>query len=387
MFKIPNSIISIYIIIFEIIFLCLYCSAIDAAQRDSYISIPMRGNALDLHFSNFTASEMKVAPSFYSNDSDTPDVSLRNVIFIPNTGDRKQPEELPLTFTLPPAKLYKDKNYILKGQSLVQGLIIYNNIASYTANKLYNNGYNRNEGYTTYSSFMWSQGVRAPDDGSNVFKNAMDEIDNLKYSLSMNINKDLNISLDLCFKTKSNLITENKSPDIPPELNRLRNINVIAGEIAAFTKIAGGILHMATNPPAGILVTISGVFNEVQALSLYMINTYVGENIVSQSVKSDSWLSTPFNIQVKPENFYITDSEGNVLDIADCHRHNGELLFYLGNNIKPQYIKVEITPSLKGDLFVNFVSSSLLRGENTTKAFINNSEFKAETITNTKNQK
>ena len=354
-------------------------SEITKFSNDGFLNVPLRGNAVDIHFTNLTASKLSVNAFYFDNKAKVPELSKRNILFIPNNGDISITPELPLSFSLAPAVLYKSKHFVLKGQSFIQGIVIYNNLSSYQDKILYNGGYNRDEQFATYSAFMWSHGIRAPDDGTGVFKNAMNEINNLKYKLRMRINKDLQISLDLNFKTVSNLKTEDKSLKIPEELKRLRNINVAAAEIAAFTKMAGGIVNILTNPPAGILITISGAFNEVQALTLYMINTYVGEHLINQTVKGESWLSSPFNILVKPEKFYIKNSEGKVLDIADYNIQNSKVIFYLGNNIKPQFIEVQLSASDKGDLFINFISSSLIKNNNPNN-FSNTNEFNIKNI-------
>ncbi|HJO92102.1 MAG TPA: hypothetical protein QF753_01770 [Victivallales bacterium] len=341
---------------------------------EGFSKVPLRGNSLDIHFTNLTNATVKVEPFYYDNSKKVPDVGVRNLLFIPNSGKGiYKKNNMPIAFELDSAKIYSaNKKYRLAAKKFIQGILVYNNTLSYRT-KLKNYSYNNFSHFATYSSFMWSNGVETNDKGLYAFSNAMSEIDNLKYKFDITLADKRHLTFDLVFSTQSHLDTTTTSTAYSPYRLKLLNIADAFDQVAALTDLAGGILAIPLNPGGGALQVVSGSAWEVQALFQTAADNYVSYK-TSQSDVGYSWLSSPFDILVYPKNYYLRSKNNTILAIPEFNEQKGNILCFLGNNSRPETIIIQFRSSSKGDLYINIISGTVLR-TNSIEALEKTKEF------------
>lgn len=317
-----------------------------------YLRLPMRGNAFDIHFINVTESEVS-AKSFYFDGKNVPQENLRNLIFVPN--QRKNDiYGLPPDIRLRPLQRYEvdGKKGVIARKS-IQGVVVYNNPLSYDEYI-----YNPKANFTTYSSFMWTNGTRTQADGINSYKNAMSEIDNFFYDVEIPIKgAGETLFFRLKMKAVSNLDIKLKehaaAPGIVADFNN----------IAAILTIVGGILNIPSNPAAGIVGTLSGVAWTISG-TLWMMNDDFNYTLISLYNKGLSWLSSPFDIIVYPEDYKVENSKGETIAIPEFDRERCSLTYFLGTHSNPQSVIVQMSGTEKGDLYVYIISKNLIKKSN-----------------------
>jgi hypothetical protein len=353
------------IVLVNIFFLFNISLSIMADTADETLSkVPLRGNSLDIHFTNLTNATIKVKPYYFDNTEKVPNVTDRNLLFIPNSGKSIYKEEnMPIAFKLDSAKIYKANNkYRLAAKKFIQGILVYNNTNSYQTD-MDNYGFNEFGNFATYSSFMWSNGIQTNDKGLYSFSNAMNEINNFKYKFDIVLPDKKHLTFDLVFSTQSNLDTATTSTAYTPYRLKLLNIADVADQVAALTDLAGGIVTVPLAPASGVLQIISGSAWEVQALAQTAADNYVSYK-TTQNEAGYSWLSSPFDIFVYPENYYLKDKDNKILAVPEFDEQRGNILCFLGNNSKPETIMIQLRSSSKGDLYINIISGTVLRTNN-----------------------
>ena len=327
----------------------LYGSSQTCTPKFGFIRLPLRGNAFDIHFINISGSPVSARPNFYTSTS-IPSETQRNILFIPNTRINNI-SGLPPEIKLKPIQRYNldGKNGIIARKS-IQGIVIYNNPVSYKKYVC-----SPEADFTTYSSFMWTNGTRAQKDGVNSFRKAMDDINNLSYSIEVPIDNGNEVmSFDLKLKALSNLNTTIKEKAAAPGI--IADFN----NIAAILTIVGGILNIPTNPAAGIIGTLSGVAWTISG-TLWQMNDDYNYTLISLYNKGLSWLSSPFDILVYPENYTVKDKTGKTIAIPEFDRERCSLTYFRGTNSNPQSIIVQLSSTIKGDLYVYVISKAHIK--------------------------
>jgi hypothetical protein len=316
--------------------------------------VSIRGNSLDIHFVNLTGFKIKITPNFFKNSSDLPKSKDRNLLFIPNLGKNKNcRDDMPIPFSLDPMAIYTENGisrFIAK--KFIQGILIYNNPASY-----YNDDreliYNSNSRVATYSSYMWTNGVRTRNDGNYAFANAIDELNNFYYSIMLPIDNQKFLTCNIKFAALSNLssvsITNASTTGYIQDFNN----------IAAILTIVAGILNIPTNAPAGVVTLLSGVAWTISGTG-WMIESTYSKTKYKLYNNGSSWLSSPFDVYVFPENFYIRDKNNRKLSVAEYDETRCRLNYFLGTKFKPESIFIQIASSPKGDLYIYLISKTVL---------------------------
>ncbi|MCP4180048.1 MAG: hypothetical protein GY756_19980 [bacterium] len=341
---------------------------------EGFSRIPLRGNSLDIHFTNLTNATVKVKPYYFANSKKVPHVNNRNLLFIPNSGKAiYKNDNMPIAFELDSAKIYNsNKKFRLAAKKFIQGILVNNNTLSYQTG-LKNYGFNEFGSFATYSSFMWSNGVETNDRGLYSFSNAMNEINNFKYEFDITLPDKRHLTFDLVFSTQSHLDTTITSTAYTPYRLKLLNIADAFDQVAALTDLAGGILAIPVSPGSGVLQIVSGAAWEVQALFQTAADNYVSYN-TSQSAVGYSWLSSPFDVLVYPKNYYLKSKNNTILALPEFNEQKGNILCFLGNNSKPETIVIQLRSSSKGDLYINIISGTVLRTNNIDD-LVNTKEF------------
>jgi hypothetical protein len=335
--------------------------------------VPMRGNSLDVHFVNLTGSKVEITPYFFKNNKKLPVSENRNLLFIPNLGKKKSGKaDMPIPFSLEPMTIFTAKDQSrLVAKKFIQGMLVYNNPASYYE-KDKEEIYNTKAGLSTYSSYMWTNGVRTRNDGLYAFSKAIDEINNFHYGIKIPVDGDRTISCDLKFAALSNLssvkITDSSTTGYIQDWNN----------IAAILTIVGGILAIPTNPPAGIVGMLSGVAWTISGTGWMIESTYSKSKYNLFNVGS-SWLSSPFDIYVYPKHCFIKDKENKNISEAEYDQARYRLNYFLGTNSKPETISIQIASSEKGDLYIYFISKTIINKKN-VKELLSTNEFQKRNL-------
>ena len=335
------------------------------------LRIPLRGNSLDVHFVNLTASEVELTPFFYKGTKKLQKSKERNILFIPNLGKKEvEQEDMPVPFTLKPMTIYTaNKNSRLVANKFIQGLLVYNNPGTYYENK--EEIYNQQADIAAYSSYMWTNGLRTRNDGLYAFSKAIDDINNLYYGIKITAN-DKTITCNLKFTAMTNLssdsITDSNTTGYIQDWNN----------IAAILTIVGGILSIPTNPPAGIVGMLSGVAWTISGTGWMIDSTYSNTTYNLYNLGS-SWLSSPFDIYAYPEDYYIQDEEKNIISEAEYDESRCRLNYFLGTNAQPEAISIQIASSSKGDLYIYFISKTIVNKGN-IQELLKTNEFNVQNL-------
>ncbi|HBM16745.1 MAG TPA: hypothetical protein DD381_10445 [Lentisphaeria bacterium] len=353
-------------LIFNLFFIVIFSGIASVSfgneASNEFLIVPLRGNTLDIHFVNITNTEVKITPSIASS-KDIPAPDKRNLLFIPNSTMASGEKLMPLDLTLDKALIttLKGKPKLVV-RKFIQSIMVCNNISSYSEQKK-NYSYNSEGKFCPYSSYMWTNGTQTSDDGLHAYKNAMDEINTLKYSFNASVNEIRELNLELRFSAKSHIRTS-QTNEVSAYIKRLTIINDTASHIAAITSLTAGILSIPTNPLSGSFSTVSGAAWEIQATVQTMMDHYNLQDRYDTEAKGHSWLSSPFDVIINPVNCFIKDRKTNVTYSAEADERNGQVTFYLGNDVKPQSIIFQFFTTNKGDLYIFIVSGSLLaKGE------------------------
>ena len=355
---------------------CLTGTGQNNKPKYGFLRLPLRGNAIDIHFVNLTSSSVEAIPYYYNNEDNIPDTKSRNLLFFPNH-DKGNKEDFPVDVKLKPMQTYmsQDKTRVI-ARKFIQGVLVYNNPLTYREYV-----YDAKANYASYSSFMWSNGTRTEKDGRNSFKNAMEEINNLYYKIKIPLRDGKEIlSFNLRLLTDSNLdVTSKEYASAPGYVQDFNNI-------AAMLTIVAGILTIPTNPPAGIITTLSGVAWTISGTG-WMIDSdynYTQYNLFNKGL---SWLSSPFDLIAFPEDYKVKDINGKIIAIPAFDRERCTLTYFLGTNSNPQSIIVQIAGSTKGDLYIYLISKNIIKKSNIKNLFQKNKIYLKKSVTNAIEQK
>ena len=342
------------IIFISMLFIACFAYANKVPPVNGSARIPIRGNSLDIHFVNLTGSKVEITPNFFKDSNKLPESRNRNIIFIPNLGKKRNGrDDMPVPFILDPMTiLTANSKSRLIAEKFIQGILVYNNPASYYK-KDKELVYNAKADIATYSSYMWSNGIRTRNDGLYAFSNAIEEINNFFYEIKVPIDDEKTLTCDIKFTAFSNLssisITDSNTTGYVQDFNN----------IAAILTIVGGILSIPTNPPAGIVTLLSGVAWTISGTG-WMINSTYSKTKYNLYNNGSSWLSSPFDIYVYPKNYYVKNKNDVNVSEAEYDEKRSRLNYFLGTKSTPDSIFIQIASSIKGDLYIYIMSKTVV---------------------------
>ena len=288
------------------------------------IRIPLRGNAIDIHFINLCGSPVKVIPEFYNNSpKEIPAINNRNLLFIPNTGSDKKLQSMPINITIPPAEIINtaDNKKKLVGRKFIQSVIVYNNLKTFgencwqsnlpfTKKPLKNYGYNTDNKSATYSSFMWTNGTRTRDDGLFTFNNSMNELKKLKYKINVELKDGRTLNFELNFDAISNLLENKKIITHKPVFLSFSD------DTPVLLYTMGGIAAFSAGPWVGAIYLLGDV-----AWGIAAIDTTIEDDksYTKFTLKNRifPWLSSPFDLLINIDNYSIKNKNGKTIDIPE----------------------------------------------------------------------
>lgn len=340
--------------------------------KNGSVWVPIRGNALDIHFYNLTKNRINCEPAFYTNKNKkiSPKLERRNLLFIPNEDKaNSKKRNMPVSFQLTPAKIISNKKKTgIAAKKFIQSVLIYNNINTYSKDIL-NYEYNSESRTAPFSSFIWTNGTRTRTDGLYAFKNAMEEINNLSYKVSIKLNDGRELSFKLKLNSSSDIKEKKKLKHHKP------GVAAMADDITVLIYTAAGTISMAASPAvSGGLILLGDATWGVASLADTLNEDYQYSKYTPKNTEY-SWLSSPFDLLVYPKDYWMKNKKGEKVETPEFDKKRCRLTYYLGKDHNPETIVVQISASRKGDLKVYIISGSLFDTKK-IKNFLKTEEFK-----------
>ena len=358
-----------------ITYICCFASVLLAIHANdttggSNIRIPLRGNALDIHFINLCGSSVIISPSYFDNSKDRiPNINNRNLLFIPNTGSNRDLQSLPISITIPPAKFVNTpKGKKIMGSKFIQSMIIYNNFMTTDEDcwqvnlpplkkTLKNYGYNIDNNSATYSSFMWTNGTRTRDDGMYSFNKAMNELKELKYNIQVKLADGRTLEFNLDFDAISDLLESEKIITHKP------GFLSFSDDTAVLLYTMGGIAAFSAGPWVGAIYLLGDVAWGIAAIGTTIEDDKSYTKFTLKN-RNYSWLSSPFDLIIRIKDYAIKNYKGKVIDTPEYNILNSRLDYFLGTDSTPNNIIVQVSASTKGDLHIYIVSGTIFDVKN-----------------------